>query len=330
MLRVLQILEQYDPEHSPNTLSSDVIGCVVPRAPTTSESIYTEAVKTVHHANSATHNSSEVEDTNTLSRTRSGRADHTKWSTEQDSPKLHTKYRIKSSEEYRERRRLRQERFRAKQAQREKDLKTEVKKLRQDVPLLEMQRLRMSFENGLTLGSVVTEYFQIFRRGIWPSNAATSCFIKAMSQQQLVFLQTAISRHVIVGKFQGVDALIEQWRRYCTYFDNVEFRLGELEFSSPNIVWTRSTMSVSITEKTLEKVFPHLLEAEQLRLRSKLLSQRLVLPCRVCFEWNEVSKRVVRLDTMVDFITPLLDVLGNLDSVALALKKFLIISDCFH
>ncbi|ETL84813.1 hypothetical protein L917_15480 [Phytophthora nicotianae] len=278
MLRVLQILEQYDPEHSPNTLSSDVIGCVVPQAPTTSESIYTEAVKTVHHANSATHKSSEVEDSNTLSRTRSGRADHTMRSTERDSPKFHTKYRIKSSEEYRERRRLRQERFRAKQAQREKDLKTEVKKLRQDVPLLEMQRLRMSFENGLTLGSVVTEYFQIFRRGIWPSNAATSCFIKAMSQQQLVFLQTAISRHVIVGKFQG-----------------------ELEFSSPNIVWTRSTMSVSITEKTLEKVFPHLLEAEQLRLRSKLLSQRLVLPCRVCFEWNEVSKRVVRLDTMIAF-----------------------------
>jgi hypothetical protein len=67
----------------------------------------------------------------------------------------------------------------------------------------------------------------------------------------------------------------------------------------------------TVTQYTLphkkKRLFPHLLGGQGYRasLAKQLLKTRLELPCRVCFEWDEVLGRVVRLETEVDFALPL-------------------------
>ncbi|ETO66703.1 hypothetical protein F444_16210 [Phytophthora nicotianae P1976] len=324
MYRLLRILEQFDPERASNTLSSDVIGCVVPRGRIVRGYVYAGVNKEIPPPSSATHSCHGLgpESRKTL-------PSSAKRSIAQYSPKPQRKNQTKSPAEYREQRRLKQERYRRKQTQREHDLAKVVKRLRQEVPLLQMQHMRMVFGVKLMLEAVVTEYFQLFRHGIWFSNMDTPCHLKAKAQQQLVFLRTAMSNDVILGGLKGVDALVEQWRRYCTYFDNVELNLGVVDIRS-NIAWANATLSVTVTKTTLDQVFPHLLEGEQYKLilRSRLLGQRLVLPCRICFEWDEKSKRVVRLDKMLDFFTPLQHLLPCFDFVATVMEKALITLEC--
>lgn len=47
-----------------------------------------------------------------------------------------------------------------------------------------------------------------------------------------------------------------------------------------------------------------------------LLNKRLVIQGTVRFDWDETSGRVVRLESKMDMVTPLLKLLGALDKVA--------------
>ncbi|POM81818.1 Bzip transcription factor [Phytophthora palmivora] len=53
-----------------------------------------------------------------------------------------------------------------------------------------------------------------------------------------------------------------------------------------------------------------------------LLGQRLVRGCSVYFLFDENSDRAVRLDLKIDFVNPLLEMLGNLKDVATGLQHF--------
>ncbi|ETM37964.1 hypothetical protein L914_15631 [Phytophthora nicotianae] len=335
MTRVLHIFEQFEPHPIQQALSSDVIGCVLPRAPSARDLVHVNAGKISSYTSSAARNTDGLANkgqTNQPKPTLEPRKNShisapTKSSLERSSPKRHRKRRAKATAEHREQRRVDQERYRKKKAQREHDLAKVVKRLSQEVPLLQMQHMRMAFGVKLTLEAVVTKYFQLFRYGVQFSNETSSCYLKARSQQQLVFLRMAMSNDVTLGELRGVEALLEQWKRCSTYFVHLELHQGEVSNPSPNFIWACATLSVTITKTTLEEVLSQLIEIEQdyrLELRSRLLGQQLALPCRVCFEWDESSKRVVRLETMVDFFTPLLDVLGCVEYVALVMQKLLI------
>ncbi|ETM37963.1 hypothetical protein L914_15632, partial [Phytophthora nicotianae] len=193
MTRVLHIFEQFEPHPIQQALSSDVIGCVLPRAPSARDLVHVNAGKISSYTSSAARNTDGLANkgqTNQPKPTLEPRKNShisapTKSSLERSSPKRHRKRRAKATAEHREQRRVDQERYRKKKAQREHDLAKVVKRLSQEVPLLQMQHMRMAFGVKLTLEAVVTEYFQLFRYGVQFSNETSSCYLKARSQQQL-------------------------------------------------------------------------------------------------------------------------------------------------
>jgi hypothetical protein len=71
-------------------------------------------------------------------------------------------------------------------------------------------------------------------------------------------------------------------------------------------------------------MFPHLVEGKATRLSSiadKLLGQRLVIRGSVRFDWDSGSSRVTRLISQGDMLSPLLQLLGNLDDVSLVFSR---------
>lgn len=85
------------------------------------------------------------------------------------------------------------------------------------------------------LWNVAVEYFRLFRygylaplselnMGATSSNDASSPREPNLRDKEW-FLRSAMSPGVTIGELSGVDALIEQWRRYSTYFGHLIFQL---------------------------------------------------------------------------------------------------------
>lgn len=146
-----------------------------------------------------------------------------------------------------------------------------------------------------------------------------------------------MSPHVALGEMNAVDALLEQWRRYSTYFGNLHLKLMQMEEQSLGALAVSAVLSITIKEITLRRVFPHLLGSTRtngadpgsgnLSLCTRLLGQRLECRCSLRFLWDESTAQVTRLDSTMDLVTPLLWVLGNLQDVSVVLDKALISSE---
>ncbi|POM66423.1 Hypothetical protein PHPALM_17717 [Phytophthora palmivora] len=159
-----------------------------------------------------------------------------------------------------------------------------------------VNQARYRLKQDRNIFNVVVEYFHLFRHGI----------------------------RVNLGDRRGVDVLIELWRRYTTYFDDLHFQLEHMEERLKNLVAVSASMSVTITETTLKRVFPHLVGTAQ---GEKLLGRRLMLPCELWFEWNDARGYIVRLELSVDFLMPVSRVLNSLKDAAFVLAQALITCD---
>ncbi|RLN93639.1 hypothetical protein BBJ28_00018087 [Nothophytophthora sp. Chile5] len=240
----------------------------------------------------------------------------------------------------REQCRANQARYRMKQTGYEKELEAEVFRLRAEIPLLEMQRTRLRSGGQQSVWTVVVEYFHQFRNGIQmplqnPKNHSglVEWLQGSEAQHQLVFLRSTMASNVALGELCGVDVLMEQWRRYSMYFADLHFQLERMEKTSEDLMTASASLIVTVTESTLQHVFPSLVErervgsgegAEGVSLGAKLLGQRLIIPCTVRFDWDDVSSRVVRLETTMNFLSPLCQALGSLTDATFVLEHALI------
>ncbi|EGZ18127.1 hypothetical protein PHYSODRAFT_369078, partial [Phytophthora sojae] len=254
------------------------------------------------------------------------------------------------SERRREQCRANQARYRQKQLNHAKELEATVQKLRADIPVLELQRNRLLYGGQQNVWNVVVEYFHVFRFGapvvlpvesVDTADATVDCVENAETKHQLAFLRSSMTEDdVLLGERSGVDALMEQWCRYSTSFQNLYFQLERVERVDDNFVSATAKMNVTVSEATLRSIFPHLLQDDQGQvesprrlndhassLRSKLAGQRLRLPCSICFEWDPAKARVARLETTVNFMAPLTKVLDDLSDVAVALEHAMITRD---
>ncbi|KAL4158661.1 hypothetical protein PRNP1_004437 [Phytophthora ramorum] len=242
----------------------------------------------------------------------------------------------------REQCRTNQARYRKKQSEQAKEAETSVEQLQREIPILEMQHSRLISNAKSSAWYVVVEYFHLFRNGTRLSRQVSpgpeAWLQKSEAQQQLVFLQTSVASDVVLGERRGIDALVEQWERCTSYFDDLQFQLEHMTRISNDFTTATGSLNVTISGSTMQNVFPHLMggdggqyntsqEDKTALLRSKLLGQRLCLPCRLSFEWDEASKRVVRLETTVDFLPSLLHLLGPIDDAAFVLEHALIAQD---
>ncbi|ETM31344.1 hypothetical protein F442_21800 [Phytophthora nicotianae P10297] len=240
----------------------------------------------------------------------------------------------------REQCRINQARYRLKQDRKSHLLSDTVVKLLEEIPLLEMQRDRILFGAKQSVYNLVVEYFHLFRHGLRTLRQVNRTQIAqgTEAQQQLVFLRYSLSPNVSIGDRYGVDAIVEQWQRYSSYFRDLHFQLEHMDEIVKNLAVVAASLSVTITEASLQNVFPHLLgeygdtgnasEITATSLGRKLLGRRLLLPCSLYFEWDEVSSHVVRLEMTVDFLTPISRVLGSITDAAFVLSQALITRDC--
>ncbi|KUF95175.1 WD repeat-containing protein 43 [Phytophthora nicotianae] len=203
-----------------------------------------------------------------------------------------------------------------------------------------MQRDRILFGAKQSVYNLVVEYFHLFRHGLRTLRQVNRTQIAqgTEAQQQLVFLRYSLSPNVSIGDRYGVDAIVEQWQRYSSYFRDLHFQLEHMDEIVKNLAVVAASLSVTITEASLQNVFPHLLgeygdtgnasEITATSLGRKLLGRRLLLPCSLYFERDEVSSHVVRLEMTVDFLTPISRVLGSITDAAFVLSQALITRDC--
>ncbi|KAF1778824.1 hypothetical protein GQ600_7362 [Phytophthora cactorum] len=124
-----------------------------------------------------------------------------------------------------------QARYRTRQREFIRELQDGVERLREEVQNLSVKRHRLCYgvQTKNNIWHVVVEYFRLFRYGYLAPmselNLATSSPNDASTprepnlRDQEWFLRAAMSPDVAIGELSGVDALIEQWRRYSTYFE---------------------------------------------------------------------------------------------------------------
>ncbi|OWZ18116.1 hypothetical protein PHMEG_0007855 [Phytophthora megakarya] len=232
-----------------------------------------------------------------------------------------------------------QARYRDRQREFIRDLEERVIYLRDEVDKLAVKRYTLCYgiQTKSNVWNTVVEYFRLFRYGyIVPMSETkppTSTAPLPYLVDQECFLRASMTSDVMFGELSGVDAFIQQWKRYSTYFGSFHFHLVRMEELPCGVMVASATLSLTITESTLRNVFPHLLTdssaigdsgTENFLLCSQLLGQRLDCKCSMRFGWDDLSKRVERLDCTMDILTPLLGVLDNLQHVAHVLEKALI------
>ncbi|KAG1695835.1 hypothetical protein DVH05_019173 [Phytophthora capsici] len=240
---------------------------------------------------------------------------------------------LKVSSSRRERCRINQARYRKRQRKYADDLDGSILQLKEEVQDVEtkLQTILHHAPTTENVWNVATEYFRLFRYGYeapvtTPKQTSTSPFATTNSKfdmtqlqpsnPQLDFLRGSMSADVTDGMQSGPDALLENWRLVSLYYDDVSVKLEQLEQDgvSGSLVG-KTVLHVTITEETLQNVFPQLVSHESL-LASKLLNQRLALRGSVRFDWDKASGRVMRLNSTVDMMTPMLELLGCLEDVA--------------
>ncbi|KAF1778344.1 hypothetical protein GQ600_12333 [Phytophthora cactorum] len=237
------------------------------------------------------------------------------------TPEVCRKPKISASR--RERCRINQARYRKRQRQHAEELDERIRQLEEEVEHLETQRHNAPTDRSVWV--VAAEYFRHFRRGYrTPMNAVesplTTPAARAQQHLQLQFLKATTVPDVTDGGAVGAEALLENWRCFSLYHDDVRFELKRLELVSEDSLLATTRTSVTITQNTLRHLYPHLvygnINSSGSVLASKLLNQRLVMHGSVRFDWDNATSRVVRLESNVDMLTAMLKLLENLEDMA--------------
>lgn len=281
--------------------------------------------------------------------------------------------------------RTNQARYRTRQRDQEHELVDQVATLKQQVKALEQrtQQLRStSNSNGSTskpfsegpsdaasildpeaIGSpmeVVIEYFRQFKFGLGLESDRYMLRDELpqyplLMRRQIAFLYAVVHPDLRLGDLVGVDALVDQWRKYSRYFDDLQLELvdavvvkaepqlpgcadhNEAQLSqegqkkdqhSPyETIQARATLSVIFTDETIRGVFPHLERNE--KLRETLVDQRVRLDFVHTFGFMGVdgeAPKVQYLNCFVDFVKAMLAIFQDVDDVATVLQQARIVS----
>jgi hypothetical protein len=215
-----------------------------------------------------------------------------------------------------------QARYRVRQRYRHEHTEASVQQLREDV-----ERLKRGYESIRPDGkpkrnpwAIVSEVLRLV------GDTVQSPWQMLEADDPRHTLREHVSPDVSMGDLCGVDAMMEQLRRYALNFGEPELQLQRIEAIAPDIMVATAALRATVTELTLRNVFPNLLrrgrqgtEDDHQVLRECLLGQRLHLTCSMVFLFDEVDGRVARLELHTDLVPCLLHMLGSVEDVANAL-----------
>ncbi|EEY53834.1 uncharacterized protein PITG_07438 [Phytophthora infestans T30-4] len=94
--------------------------------------------------------------------------------------------------------------------------------------------------------------------------------------------------------------------------------------------------SVTITDNTLRRAFPHLNSdgvgvdkgGVWSPVAAKMLNKKIVMQGSVTFGWDRATEKVTSIYAQADLVTPLLNLLGSLEDVSCAFYKARVTPDC--
>ncbi|OWZ03836.1 Bzip transcription factor [Phytophthora megakarya] len=233
-----------------------------------------------------------------------------------------------------------QARYRDRQRAHQRRMNHKVQQLHEEVQGLKLkrQRLRYGEKTKCSPWGIVSDVFRLLETSFqspWHMTNADEMMKHAEPQQILAVLQKSFLYDVGMGDLNGVTALLEQLRRYSLYFSDPKLHLKRVEEVVPGVVTATAQFNVTVSEFTLRCVFPHLqpnpvdVFTDELRsLRGKLLGQRLQCNCKLTFLMDQHSGRVARLETSVDWMTPLFQLLKNASEVSRVLSEALLTRNC--
>ncbi|KAF1795598.1 hypothetical protein GQ600_26219 [Phytophthora cactorum] len=226
----------------------------------------------------------------------------------------------------RELRRVRQIRYRKKKDDYANSLDEGNKQLRVEIEqLADRRRSVLAAVPAKKSGwSVAVEYFRLFQFGI-PDTSASGA---SSSCAQIAFLKATMAPDVLFNTDCGVKAVIGNWYYISQWFAKLDMELDALGTGSSGTLVAKTVTSITMTEHTIRKVFPHLTSSEDPSgmspLAQELLDKTLVMHGATQFEWDSVRCRVGSIRSQSDMMTPLLRLLGTLDKVARVFSNALI------
>ncbi|ETI39265.1 hypothetical protein F443_15136 [Phytophthora nicotianae P1569] len=213
-----------------------------------------------------------------------------------------------------------QQEHRTMQDDHDRTLEVENQQLRMQIESLQRRRrlgsyVRPAREN---LWNVALEYFRVFRNGL-------QCRSQS-SRSQFELLRATMAPDMAFNTGQGPEAMIKSWKCISLWFQNVELELEGMERGPTGLLVASTTTRVTITERTLRNVFPHLWvqTGSYKELAEKLLGQRIVMRGSIQFEWNPAQRRVSSVIAQSDLLRPIHSLVGSLEAVTQVFEKAII------
>ncbi|ETI39272.1 hypothetical protein F443_15135 [Phytophthora nicotianae P1569] len=200
-------------------------------------------------------------------------------------------------------------------------LKKQTLKLREEIDKVEYRRREISALPARHNGwDVAVEYFKLFRYGLQSRGRST---IIKHSDEQLAFLRKTMSPNVVLNTGQGHDAMLRSWKCISLWFKDVEVKVEGLDRSAAGSLEAITETSVTVTERTLRNVFPHLISRNgtNCELAEQLLGRRIVMRGLTRFEWDSASRCFTSVIAHSDLLTPMLHLLGNVEDVAQVFQR---------
>lgn len=196
-----------------------------------------------------------------------------------------------------------------------------IRYLRGEIKTLEQQLRRIPIPAAASTANDVwntaVQHFCLIRHGLHLTN------------DQLAFVRETIAPDVVYNTEYGLEAIVRNWC-FVQWFSDVEVELDKLNKSARMSMLATTRTSVTITQQTLTKVFPHLFSPKTRDanpdLANSLLGQRIVMRGATCFEWDRANERVTSVVAQSDMLTPMLRLLGSLEDVSRVFDKALISS----
>lgn len=204
--------------------------------------------------------------------------------------------------------RMSQRRYRDKQGSEEYNLVLDVNELRQRVDQLsstrDLLRSRIWSSRQALSGAAAKaahQYYIMFSRGLHDPESGGDCVRKGFEIQKS-FLRAFFDPEVNFGGVVGVDAVLEQWRRYSQFHATIRVQYLSSEVLGPSeapVVVVRGLLDVRLSRCTIEQLFPHVLTNEP--LVQELIGKRVIYPTQTSYAFNE-RIQVVCQDLSVDFL----------------------------
>ncbi|OWZ04644.1 hypothetical protein PHMEG_00023418 [Phytophthora megakarya] len=119
----------------------------------------------------------------------------------------------------------------------------------------------------------------------------------------------------------GVGALIRNWKIITVLFPEIHVELNKLTEVTECSVIANITTTITLSEPSLHSVFLQPKTKYERTLCSwivtKLQGQRVVMHGSVRFSWCSASNRVIGVHSQTDMMTPLMQILGDIEDFAM-------------